>query len=294
MPNYNVHKRKTLDRLTLEYQLRMRALLRKESEAQIKDFLEQLRSGRRTLKPDVKGLADRMAPIFESHRNKVIHVGVSDGIQEVSPEHELGLWQAFPVNMPIEHTLSVELAGKRDKIVKEIKKVTIKRNTYKIPDMVDSVLDAYLKNLKETYKAVAAEWMEGESDVDDVIRGLKQGLIRTDSDSERIFRTETTNYFNRSRHDYFSDNTSVDYIELYAVTDGRISKICEDRHGAVVTISEAGKKEFMPAFHPNCRTIQQPLISALSSHKKIIDIGLLITARKSSWAPTAWEHRHAA
>jgi SPP1 gp7 family putative phage head morphogenesis protein len=289
---YNVQKRNTLDRLTVTYQLRMREILRRESEKQIRDFYEAIQSDHRTFKPDFKGLEEKVLPIFENHRDRVIHVGVSDGIQEVSPDHELGLWMNFPVGMPIEDTLSTDLAVKRDKIVRVVKKTTIARNTSKVKDLTSDLLDAYLKNIKEAYKAVSASWIEGESSVKDVISGLRESLRKTDNDSERIFRTETTNYFNRSRHDYFSDNTSVDYMELYAVTDGRISKICEDRHGAVITIAEASKKEFMPAFHPNCRTIQRPLISALSSHKKIIDAGLLITARKASWTPDAW-HRHA-
>lgn len=272
----------------------MREVLRRNSESQIKIFSDQLDAGRTTLSPEVTGLPGRMAPVFEAHRDKVIHVAVSDGIQEVSPNHDLGLWQAFPIDMPIENTLTVSLASDRNRFVKGIKKKTIAKNTYKIPNMVDSVMDTYLNNLKRTYKVIAADWLKGESDIDDVIRGLQVCLRKTDSDSERIFRTETTNYFNTSRHDYFSENTSVDYIELYAVTDGRISKICEDRHGAVITIAEAGRKEFMPAFHPNCRTIQRPLISALSSDKRVIDIGLIITAGKSSWTPTAWSHTHAA
>ncbi|MGZ3696491.1 MAG: minor capsid protein [Bdellovibrionota bacterium] len=295
MALYNIHKRKTLDRLTLTYQLRMREVLRQNSEKQVREFLEALDAGRTTFDPDLRGLRDKISPVFESHREKVIHVAVSDGIQEISPDHELGLWERFPLDMPVEDTLGIQLASERDKIVRGIKKATIAQNTFKVKDLADSLLDRYLSNLKKTYKKIAASWLEGESTIEEVLKGLKRNLQRTDSESEMLFRTETTNYFNESRHDYFESKTAVDYMELYAVTDGRISKICEDRHGAVVTIAEAGLKKYMPAFHPHCRTIQRPLISALSSHKKIVEAGLALRASyESTWVPTAWDHSHAA
>src|SRR6185312_4008485 len=117
--------------------------------------------------------------------------------------------------MPIEDTLRVDLAGARDRIVNAIRKETIKSNAYKLKDLTSTLLDSYLKNLKKAYQSIASDWFDGEDTTENVIEGLKQGLMRTDNEAERIFRTETTNYFNRSRHDYFSDNTAVDYMELY-------------------------------------------------------------------------------
>lgn len=289
MPRYNVHKRSTLDRLTQAYQFRMRELIRKHIQDTLQEFVDALDRDDPSMEPDTIGIIDSMARIFESHRDKVIHVGVSDGIQEVSPEHRLNAWDDFPLEMPVEETLSVDLASKRDALVKGIKRQTIAANTYKISDLVNSVLDSYLFNIRKTYRKVAKNWMIGESSIEDVTSALGDALKKTDSESERIFRTETTNYFNESRHEYFSENTGVDYMQLYAVTDFRLSKICEDRHEAVVTISEARLKKYMPAFHPHCRTIQRPLISALPSHKALIDKGLqLRESFEASWTPAVF------
>lgn len=227
-----------------------------------------------------------------AHRDKVIHVAVSDGIQEVTPgkDYKLGLFEAFPYNIRIEDTLSVALGSKRDALTKQIQKKVSAKTPVKSKTLVDGLVDSYLKNLKKAYASCARDWLKGEDDISDVIKALKVGLKKTDNHSEMIFRTETTNYFNESRHDYFATNTSVDYMELYAVTDGRISNICEARHGAVITIAEAGLRKYMPAFHPHCRTIQRPLISALSSNKRIIEAGIALRAAyESSWPATAWE-----
>lgn len=265
-------------------------MIKADLERYVRDFTESLDAGHRTFTPHPKRIEPEMAKVFFDHRDRVIHVGVSDGIQEVTPEQKLGLWMNFPLAMPIEDTLSIDLGVKRDEITKKVKVKTITENTYKVPNLVDSLFDSYLKGLKSSYKVLADEWLKGEGDQGDVIESLKQTFMRTDNQSEMLFRTETTNYFNESRQSYFSTNTAVDYIELYAVTDGRISKICEDRHTAVVTILEAASKEYMPSFHPHCRTIQRPLISALSSHRKIIDAGLAFRAStESTWTPTAWE-----
>jgi len=273
----------------------MRMVIKADLDRQVGRFIDALEDGQRSIEPDLRGLQPRAARVFEDHRDRVIHVGVSDGIQEVSPEHKLGLWESFPLTMPVEDTLSVDLAHKRDRLVRDIQKKTISENTYKINDLVDSLFERYLKSLKISYQYVARDWLRGEGDEKDVLKALKDTFMRTDYEAERIFRTETTNYFNESRQSYFKDNTSVDYMELYAVTDGRISKICEDRHEAVVTISEASLKKYMPAFHPHCRTIQRPLLSYLSSDRRIIDRGLALrAAHESSWTPTAWEHSRAA
>lgn len=253
MARYNVHKRNTLDRLTLIYTLRMRSVIKRDLEKKIGRFVDALDSGRSSVDPKLDTVRPQVSKVFEDHRDGVVHVAVSDGIQEVSPEHELGLWEAFPESMPVENTLTVELAGRRDKLVRGIRKKTVAANAYKVPDLVNSLFESYLKGLRVSYEYLTHSWMRGEEDNEEhVIRALKDTFQRTDAEARRIFQTETTNYFNEARHDYFQENTGVDYMQLYAVTDGRISQICEDRHRAVITIEDAKKKEFMPAFHPWC------------------------------------------
>lgn len=292
MALYNIQKRQTLDRLTFKYQLQMRGVLKKETEGLARDFRDSLFAGAQTFAPDIRGLDDRMESVFGVHREKVVYVAVSDGIQEVTPgeDYRLGLWQRYPDTIWIEDTLSTELAGKRDQLADTFWQKLLKRDPDKPLSLASILLGDYTEALKKSYRSLAKNWLDqGEDSIDEIKAALKKVLQVSDSSAERIFRTETTNYFNESRHDYFAVNTSVDYMELYAVTDGRVSKICEDRHGAVVTIYEAGLRKYLPAFHPHCRTIQRPLISALTNDKRRIDVGMALrAARESTWAAAAW------
>ncbi|MDR3547944.1 MAG: minor capsid protein [Candidatus Pacebacteria bacterium] len=264
----------------------MRGLLKQNAEAQVREIFEALNAGSPSFRPSVGRLTGYAGDLFDEHREKVIHVGVSDGIQEVSPDCELSLWLRHPLNMPVELTLSPSLAQKRDTISNQVIKSISKRTGDRVQDSRRRQVEEYLKNLKETYGALSKDWVAGESTVGDILAALSETLRKADNDAVRIFRTETTNYFNESRHSYFSDNTDVDYMELFAVTDGRISIICADRHGAVVTIAEAGLRIYLPAFHPHCRTIQRPLISFLTRDKSDIEKGLAYRARtESSWTP---------
>jgi SPP1 gp7 family putative phage head morphogenesis protein len=291
LARYNVQKRATLDRLTLRYRLQSREILRRETEGLARDVRDSLNAGKPGFHPKLPGLADRLEGVFWAHREKVVHVAVSDGIQEVSPgkDYELAAWDRFPVVARIEDTLSPRLASERDKIRDALVDKWAEKHQSKILDLAAALFDDYLSAIKKAYRLLSGDWIAGESTSEEVVLRLQRALQVSDSSAERIFRTETTNYFNETRQDYFATQTAVDYIELYAVTDGRISKICEDRHQAVVTIAEARLKKYMPAFHPHCRTIQRPLISALSSHKRIIDAGLALRAAyEPSWTPIAW------
>ena len=289
MARYNIHKRHTLDRLTQIYHLRMRAVIKSDLERQLHRIVEALDAGQKSFTPDVKGMRTPAERVLEDHRDRVIHVGVSDGIQEVTPDHELGLWERFPLTMPIEDTLSVNLARERDKIRDKIAGKWERGNQKKILPLASTLFEDYVSAVQKSYRIIAKDWIEGEGDQADVLEALKQAFVKTDNQARLIFQTETTNYFNDARHDYFSTKTSVDYIELYAVTDGRISQICEDRHTAVITIAEAGLKKYKPAFHPWCRTIQRPLLSYLSRDKLVIEKGVSYRERtEATWHPAAW------
>lgn len=267
LARYNAHKRGTLDRLTAQYQWRMRLLLKQNAEKNVKDILEALDAGHRSFRPDVSNLKNKIDDVLGDHRNQVIHVGISDGIQEVTPERVTNLWLTHPINMPVELTLKSDQAKKRDQLAGKLSSDWAKTHPDKVPLLASTLLDDYLTAVKKSFKILSSDWAKGEGSIADVKTLLSEALQVSASSSERIFRTETTNYFNESRHTYFATNTDVDFMELFAITDGRISVICADRHGAIVPISIAGQRLYMPAFHPNCRTIQRPLMSFISRDK---------------------------
>jgi SPP1 gp7 family putative phage head morphogenesis protein len=289
MGAYNIHKRATLDRLTLTHQLMMREVLRRQTQEIAGSMKHALEHGLPYWHPNVKGLKDKIHGIFEHHQANVVKVAISDGIQEVSPEHKLSLWMEHPLQMPIEDTLTRALADKRDSLIdRYLEKLKDKKQGV-LKALAESLMEDYLSAIRKSYKVLAGDWLSGgDTDPGEIKAVLGRALQVTDSSSERIFRTETTNYFNETRHAYFSANTAVDFMQLYALTDGRISHICETRHGFCMTIDRAGLKKYMPAFHPNCRTVQRALISKLTRDKALIDKGLAMDESSFAPLPKGW------
>ena len=291
---YNAHKRSTLDRLTLTYQLKIRAIYRAEMSHVTPRMIDALKYGHHNFHPEIPGsnLEEKLHSAFQEFQDAAISAGFSDGIQEVSPEGKLNLWEKYPVNMPIENTIILEggapLVKKRDKFADKYKDVNRKTLSEKLHEYISGSKDSYLKSIRKAYSSAAKSWFSGESDASEVKILLKRALQITDNDAERTLRTETTNYFNSTRSEYFKTETDVDYIELYAVTDGRISKICEDRHGFCVPINQSHQKKYCPAFHPNCRTVQRPLFSTLKSHAAIIEKSKSINEASFTPLPKGW------
>jgi SPP1 gp7 family putative phage head morphogenesis protein len=289
MSRYNAHKRATLDRLTLTYQLAIREALREDLsrlEVEMVHALERL-DGQYEPTPSASTF-DKIALHFERHQRQTILVGFSDGIQEVSPENKLGAWEQFPISMAVEKTLTSQLADSRNRWTQEFIRKYRKTLAARLQEYTANTQSAYLKKVRESWAFASRRWLQGEADTGMVRAYLSRTLQQTDNEAERTLRTETTNYFNESRQNYFATETAVDYVQLYAVTDGRISNICEARHGFVVPIGKAGEKKYLPAFHPHCRTVQRALFSTLKAHKLLIDKGLAMNEASFPPLPNGW------
>ncbi len=288
LAKYNIHKRKTLDRMTGVYTTRLTRVMREHISQISDDFYRSLEDGRTSFDPPSKWVERSFEKILKDHRKFVIQVAVSDGIQEVSPENKLGAWERFPLQIPVEKTVPVSLAGKRrsesDRIAKKFEKA--KKKSFM--EVLKAQFDQHIGAIKKAYQDASKDWLSGNGSKAEVNEYLRRAMQVSESSAERIVRTETTAHFNESRLEYFETSTAVDYMQIFAITDGRTSNICETRHGYVVAIDDARKKKNLPPFHPNCRTIQRPLLSYLPSHKKIIEIGLAMDARKFAPLPRGW------
>ncbi len=291
MPNYNIQKVKRLDNLVQKHNLRMRKVLRRDLETRVDQIFRDLNAGQNSFQQNVKNMSDPFENIFSVHQFDTVRSSVSDGIQEVTPDNRLGLWQLFPDNSCPIITLneySPELGKQRDRIAKKSVKNVQEQARFSLPGLRNLMLKDYLHNLRLGYRSIASDWIAGDGSVRDVTDMLIIAFGRTDREAKRIFRTETTNYFNETRADYFQNQTSMDFMQIYALTDGRISKICHDRHLWVFPIAEATQRKKMPAFHPHCRTIQRPLTSRLASHRIMIDRGLAMNEAGFTKLPKNW------
>ncbi|MFV8250236.1 minor capsid protein [Bdellovibrio bacteriovorus] len=285
---YNLHKRKTLDRMTGVYTAHMVTIMRHHLKQVSGEFYRSLEAGKADFDPAAHGVEELFGKVLKAHRNYVIKIAVADGIQEVSPENKLGAWEKFPLGVPVEKTLSVALAKKGDTEADRIAKRFEKKKQKSFYEVLKAQFDQHMGAIKKAYTEASKDWLSGTGTKADANMYLQRALKVSEVAAERIIRTETTAHFNDSRLEYFEANTSVDYVQIFAITDGRTSEICNTRHGFVVPISEAKKKKYMPPFHPNCRTVQRPLLSYLSSHKRLIEEGLKMDERHFAPLPRGW------
>ena len=292
MADYNEQKRNTLDRITDQTVRINRSIIKQDLQRRANDILFQLNSGENFLQDDdVKNLRAPMDDLFDRHAFVSVRSGISDGMLEVTPENELGLWTYLPnkyePNAMLDN-MRPQLGRKRDKLAEEALKKIKKRKAITLVGLRNLFLKDYLSVLRAGYKDLAKDWLAGQGTITDVQAMLTMVFSASTYDAKRIFRTETTNNFNEARADYFIDNTGMDYMQIFAITDGRTSQICEDRHKGVFPIEQARDRDKMPAFHPHCRTIQRPLTSRLSSHRKMIDEGLAMNPSTFTPLPRGW------
>ena len=270
LANYNDWKRGTLDRVTNKHNAEMLKLFATHLRSLKPVMAQALDAGMTTFHFDEVVIAAQLEKILNRHLRDTVYVAVSDGMREVSPDKKLSTWINWPVWYPVEKTF-VELAERkqRDSIFKFTVDKVSKLNRKNIADIIQIEKQRYLKNIKSIFGQLAEEYYGGrdESTTAEVVKDVIARIFdKTKSQTERIFRTETTRYFNDARIAYFNENTDVDFVQLMAITDGRISNICESRDKYVIPLAQAGNKKFKPPFHPNCRTIQSPLVTYLKSN----------------------------
>jgi len=276
--------------MTLKYQLMIREVLRRETEKVYHKATHFLENGLGGI--DIQAIELSIQPhvkkALELHAENVTHVAIADGIQEVSPENKLNAWADFPVNMAVELTLGTALAEKQKTIASDILANRQEIIRQRVFSFTKNVTSDYLKNIRKYFGEASKAWFTGDATAPEVKAFLQKALQSTDSYAEGVLRTGTTDYFNESRNSYFRQQTAVDFIELYAVTDGRISNICECRNHFVIPIAKSALKKYMPSFHPWCRTVQRPLFSSLPSHKLIIERGEAMNEASFVPLPKGW------
>jgi SPP1 gp7 family putative phage head morphogenesis protein len=273
---YNAWKRTTLDRLTAKYRRMFTHIYAEHLHKQQARMVEALENGQHTIAIHADELKPLMHKVYIAHQAAVVKAAVSDGMREVTPENKLGAWQEYPYWYPVEESFHNTIELKlRDSIFDVIHKKLKKKYTY--TQIIDLDLERYKRNVTNIFRKAAESFFK-EPDTTDTKEVVKDVLGRvfklTDNAAERTFRTETTRYFNEARVGYFQNNTKVDFVQVVAITDGRISDLCEHRNGYVIPVSESGKPRFKPPYHYNCRTVLSPLITYIKSHAKRVEDNL--------------------
>ena len=271
---YNAWKRSTLDRLSGKYKSRMALVLNNQVDVWAPQMRDALTAGRLTFSMPDLHLKQDLSSVFLNHQHDAVYIAISDGIREMSPKQKLSSWEKWPVDYPVEATFT-NLAEKkqRDDIAAKVFKRIRKKNHSYLGTIIDLEIERYKRNVTAVFQGIAEQYFKDPENTTprDVFTDLISRIFqKNESQSEMIFRTETTRYFNDARLAYFKENTDVDFVQIVAVTDGRISNICEARDGYVIPIAHAQEKKYRPPFHPNCRSVQSPLDTDISSDAETV------------------------
>jgi SPP1 gp7 family putative phage head morphogenesis protein len=279
LAKYNAWKRSTLDRLTSKYRMMAVKVFERNLKAHEGAIIYALEQGVKIFPVHGEMLDLELTKIYLAHLHDTYKVGISDGMREITPEKTLSTWEQWHWSYPVENTIT--LMGEktfRENVFKSmLDRALMGRKRKTIAKIIKLEKARYFKNVQTVFKEIAKQYYDDPENTSprSVYLDLFKSVIKkTDSHTETVFRTETTRYFNEARVVYFKTHTDTDFVQIVAITDGRISDICECRDGYVIPIARAGEKQFKPPFHFNCRSVQSPLITDTKSAQNDVRVNL--------------------
>jgi SPP1 gp7 family putative phage head morphogenesis protein len=176
-------------------------------------------------------------------------------------------------------------ATKLPKSLKELMKLydkyrktgeTSSKTAKRAKEIADRVRESYLKRIASIYKRYGAQW-QGDAwtfgDLDAKARAtkaLERASKASYARSKMIVETETTNYVNKARKDYYDASPDVEAYLFLAVRDAATTKWCKSRTGKWFHKHEAVADICTPPIHYNCRSEIVPLSPLNPVHKRIL------------------------
>lgn len=162
---------------------------------------------------------------------------------------------------------------------------TIQKRSRKI---VDRLRSAYFKKLDRKFAKIGPQLQTGEKSPKEVKDELRKAWKVTKSRVETLFRTETTNYFNKVQVSFFSDDEDIIGFLFQANRDSSTTGICRTRHGLVYRPGTKELKENTPACHYNCRSELIPLANIPGNRKMLEDPSRDPSKRRVTPLPPGW------
>ena len=139
---------------------------------------------------------------------------------------------------------------------------------------------AYLDKCKSVWEKHAEEFRSGGiSSQENVTKKIREAARTTTSRAKTIVRTETTNYYNTARKQFYDMSPDITHYLFIAVRDAGTSPWCtpltidgkRGRSGLVYAKSDPLCEKEKPACHPNCRSEYLPLNNLNPTHLKFIN-----------------------
>ena len=201
----------------------------------------------------------------------------------------------------------VDLAEKAyDEARKELfpgKKFGLEEGELEIEDMME-VLEAEAFNVTKDYSGLVNKKVNNA-----ISRGLKQSMspdeifaiIRrelpddTDSWIDTLFRTKTTEIYNRGRKSYFDNDDDAKSViagyQFSAIIDSRTTEICSSLDKKVFEVGDGNINLIVPPLHWNCRSIAVPVTrfekeamaeaESVPDRDELVDMGANLLSEKT-------------
>jgi len=157
----------------------------------------------------------------------------------------------------------------------------------------------YLKKVQDVWRKVSVDFREGEVPSQEKARKVMEEASRgAKARAKTIVETETTNYYNKVRREYYDQSDAVTHYLFLAIRDQATTKWCSDkvsqgkrgRHGLVYEKGDPLTDRETPAIHWNCRSEMVPLSPFNPRHKELIENKRMYRANHSCHPlPKGWE-----
>ena len=142
----------------------------------------------------------------------------------------------------------------------------------KIQRQAKQIKEKYLDKCQQVYKKYSAAFRSGEVyNQKQVMADVKRVGETTLSRAKVIVTTETTNYYNNIRRNYYDQSDVVTHYLFVAIRDHRTTEWCKDRNGLVYAKDDPITDRETPGIHFNCRSEMLPLSPFNPVHKRLID-----------------------
>jgi len=123
--------------------------------------------------------------------------------------------------------------------------------------LTEKLLKGYLRKLNKRFNELLPLIRDGQMSPADAKKQMREVWGATKPRVETIFRTETTNYFEKTQVKYFKDDPEIIGFMFDSVRDSSRTDICRSRHGMIYTQDHVGHDSLSyntPALHYNCRS----------------------------------------
>lgn len=138
----------------------------------------------------------------------------------------------------------------------------------------------YLKRINSVWEKHSEDFRTGKSfDQDYVLEKIKKQADIVTSRAQTTVRTETTNYYNDARKEFYDQSPDVVAYLFMAVRDSATTPWCtpkteggkRGRHGLVYRKDDPLTDKEKPACHWNCRSEFLPLTMQIPSQRRLIE-----------------------